>query len=228
MSNTPRLGMPEISESQSAKYLTHNEALRIGDALIQPVAISNVISTPPGSPVDGDTYIVGVAATGDWAGHEDDIAYWRATAWTFITPEAGWHFWILSSDEYFVFESVSAGWVSESQPFFYDLGCGVNGVTTASQVILRAAMVRSVDFQDDFAGSVGKAEIAATAQTDFDVSKNGSSIGTVRFAAAGTTATFISSGAQSAVSGDVLRIVGPASPDATLANIAITLSGTKA
>jgi hypothetical protein len=54
-------------------------------------AVSRAVSTPPGTPTDGDAYIVGPAATGLWAGHEDDVAVWVSadSAWTFYAPHRG-------------------------------------------------------------------------------------------------------------------------------------------
>lgn len=229
MPNTPKLDMPEISESQASKYLTHNEALRILDATVQCVAISNVVTVPPGSPSDGDMYIVGAGATGTWSGHDDELAYYRSSSWVFITPQEGWHCWVLSSGAWFMYQSASTGWVLALEAFYFDIGGGCNGAPAASQVLLRAIMVRSISFDNDFAGSQAEAEVAATAQTDFDVQKNGSSIGYFRFAAAGTAATFVTSGSgdETFSAGDVLKVVAPASPDATLANIAFTFAGTK-
>lgn len=230
MSNTPNLGMPELSESQAGKSLTVNEALRVLDAVVQCRAIDNSISTPPGSPSDGDTYIVGPGATGDWSGHEDEIAYYRSSSWTFIEPQVGWHCFVISENEWFIYDSASTGWILALDAFYYDVGGGCNGVPSASQVLLRAIMVRDVSFPDNFSGSQAEAEIAATAQTDFDVQKNGSSIGYFRFAAAATAATFntTGSGVEAFAAGDILKVVAPASPDATLAHISFTFKGTKA
>ena len=69
------------------------------------------------------------------------------------------------------------------------------------------------------------AGIAATAQTDFDVQRNGLSIGTVRFPAGSATATFIAASAVTCEPGDRLTVIAPATPDATLADIAVTLAG---
>lgn len=54
-------------------------------------AVLSIESTPPVSPADGDRYIVGVEATGDWTGHEGKIAQWNDTdeVWEFATPESG-------------------------------------------------------------------------------------------------------------------------------------------
>lgn len=82
------------------------------------------------------------------------------------------------------------------------------------------------------AGSSGKALTAATAQYDIDVRKNattavgGSSVGTIRFAAAGTVPTFIAASGFSLIGGtDYLSLWGQATPDATLADISVSLYG---
>lgn len=90
---TPNLRLPEIAESQASKYLTHNDALRILDALCPSLVVQDTLSTPPGSPTNGQCWIIGPAATGAWAGHETDIAQRYSGAWYFITPLEGWAAW---------------------------------------------------------------------------------------------------------------------------------------
>ena len=84
----------------------------------------------------------------------------------------------------------------------------------------------ALSFPASMAGSVVKAKVAATAQSDFDLQKNGVSVGTVRFAAAGTVASYVSISAFTMMSGDHLELVAPGSPDATLANLFFTLEAT--
>jgi hypothetical protein len=63
-----------------------------------------------------------------------------------------------------------------------------------------------------------------------DVKKNGTNIGTVTFAAAATTGTFATTASgtpETFAAGDELRLVGPATADATLADIHITFAGTR-
>jgi hypothetical protein len=76
-------------------------------------------------------------------------------------------------------------------------------------------------------GSNAEAETAATAQTDFDLHKNGSSIGTIRFAALGTVATFVSISETTFTGGDLLEILAPGTPDSTLAELYFTLYFTR-
>jgi hypothetical protein len=76
-------------------------------------------------------------------------------------------------------------------------------------------------------GSVASAGTAATGSTTFDLQKGTTSFGTVVFSAAGTTGTFTSASGATFAAGDVLRIVAPATADATLADISISLMGTR-
>jgi hypothetical protein len=114
-----------------------------------------------------------------------------------------------------------------SPPF--DVTAFYPGVPTASAKVLRVPIARAVTFAANFAGSYAKAAVAATGSTAIDIQKNGSSVGTITFAAAGTSATFTSSGgaAVSFAAGDVLGIIAPGTPDATLADIGIVLAGTR-
>src|SRR5712691_4108392 len=93
------------------------------------------------------------------------------------------------------------------------------------QVIDRYIFATSVTFPSGLAGSYGTAGTAATANTNFAIAKNGSNVGTMAFAAGATSASFAMATATSFAGGDVLTITAPATPDATLANLAWTLTG---
>ena len=52
------------------------------------------LTAPPGSPVTGDRYLIGLStlvsvATGAWAGKDGQITEWNGTAWTFVVPTLG-------------------------------------------------------------------------------------------------------------------------------------------
>ena len=109
----------------------------------------------------------------------------------------------------------------------YLLSFDAPGAPTASMIVFHHVFTQAVTFVASLTDSYVKAGTAATAQTDFDLKKNGSSIGTVRFAAAGTTASYVSISSSSWVAGDILTLVAPASPDATIADIWGTLVGVR-
>ena len=119
------------------------------------------------------------------------------------------------------------GTANISQPF--DMHAFYPGAPAASAKVLRSPVARAVGFVANFAGSYGVAGTAATASTVFDIQKNGVSIGSATFAAAGTVATFASASgaAQTLAAGDVLSIIAPASADATLADAGFALAGTR-
>ena len=110
----------------------------------------------------------------------------------------------------------------------YDLGLTWAGTLPASQVLLRYPFPRAVDFPAGLTGSRGVAAVAATATTTLDLRKNGTSVGSVQYAAGATTATLTMASATSFAAGDVLTVHAPASVDATLADIGLSLAGTRA
>lgn len=110
---TPKLELPELVANQAQPHVPHNSALRRLDALVQLRAVDRAISTPPGSPSDGDVYIVGAAASGAWSGFaEDSIAAYIGTAWVEITPADGWWCWVADESVFYVYDSTAspAGW----------------------------------------------------------------------------------------------------------------------
>lgn len=114
-----------------------------------------------------------------------------------------------------------------SQPF--DLTAFYPSIPTASAKVTRIPIARAVTFAANFAGSYFTASANATGTTVFDVQKNGSSIGSISIAASGTTATFTTTSgtSKSFAAGDVLMIVAPASPDATLADPGFVIVGAR-
>ncbi len=104
MTDTANLGLPFIEGSQAQKHVTHNEALRILDAVIQVAVLDTDRTAPPASPDDGDRHIVAAAPTGAWAGHAAAIATWEDGAWRFLAPHTGWIAWSIADDVLFVFD----------------------------------------------------------------------------------------------------------------------------
>src|SRR5215831_4648 len=101
------------------------------------------------------------------------------------------------------------------------------GPTTANLVVQRFVFAGTVMFPAGLTGSQGTAGVAATATTSYSIKKNGANVGTMIFAAGATAATFSMASATTFMAGDILTVVAPASPDATLANLAWTLVGSQ-
>ena len=90
---TPRLNLPFLQPSQAQKHVTHNEALRELDLIVQLSAIALNENTPPAVPAQGAVYGLGSAPTGAWAGHAGKLAAWLDNGWYFVTPRTGWRIW---------------------------------------------------------------------------------------------------------------------------------------
>lgn len=87
------LAMPFLVASQAQKHITHNEALQNLDAMVQLSVIERTLTTPPGSPSEGDRYLPAAGSTGEWSGKDGQIAAYQGGAWLFYSPQAGWRCW---------------------------------------------------------------------------------------------------------------------------------------
>lgn len=105
---TPILELPLLMPAQAQKHVTHNEALRLLDIIVQLAVLDRDRTAPPPSPAEGDRHIVAPGATGDWAGQDHRIAAWWGGSWAFVAPLAGWRAEVLAEDLALTFDG--AGW----------------------------------------------------------------------------------------------------------------------
>jgi hypothetical protein len=89
VTTTPRLALPYILAQQAQKEVTHAAGLNRLDALVQPVVEQVGRNTPPGSPADGQSWIVGSTPTGAWAGQANRLAQRIGGTWVFHAPFVG-------------------------------------------------------------------------------------------------------------------------------------------
>ena len=71
------------------------------------------LNATPSAPSKGDRYIVasGVSSGDDWAGHENDIAWYDGSVWQFDTPSEGWQCYVLDEDRNYKFNG--SAWEAE-------------------------------------------------------------------------------------------------------------------
>lgn len=108
-------GFPLMAQTQAQRYLTHNELAWAVDVLQQGV-LDRDLATPPGSPSEGDAYIVADSATGAWTGHENEIAFYFGSVWNFLQPELAQGNGIFVQDE-----AVRVRWNPAGSPAAYEV-----------------------------------------------------------------------------------------------------------
>lgn len=87
-SASPRYQLPFLFSGQAQKEFFVNQAHALIDMLIHP-AIEGQSATPPATPVEGQCWLVGPSATGDWAGQSGKLACFQASTWVFAAPQNG-------------------------------------------------------------------------------------------------------------------------------------------
>lgn len=109
----------------------------------------------------------------------------------------------------------------------FNLAVSATGALLSGEILLRHVFASAISFADDFSGSYATADTASTGTVACSITKNGSQVATITFTASATGVFATAGGAVSFAAGDVLRIIAPASADATLADLSITLYGTR-
>jgi len=140
---TPNLALPYIAAAQAQKHVTHNEALHVLDRLVQLAVLDKDLATPPGSPTEGQRWIVAASPTGAWAGHATQIAAWEDGAWAFSAPVAGWIAFVV--DEATLYFWNGAAWAS------------MQGVITALQNLSMLGVGTTADATNPFSAKLNKA-----------------------------------------------------------------------
>ena len=83
MANSTKLSLPLVAASQAQKHVTVNETFLALDIIVQLNVLDRNLAAPPGSPVEGDAYIVAAAASGAWAGKSNQVAAYPGGGWVF-------------------------------------------------------------------------------------------------------------------------------------------------
>lgn len=87
---TPNLGYPLMSANQAAAHVIFNHKAILDDILFGGLDGLTTTSTPPGSPANGDVYLVGAAATGAWSAQDGKVAIYYDGVWSFYALPTIW------------------------------------------------------------------------------------------------------------------------------------------
>jgi len=111
----------------------------------------------------------------------------------------------------------------------YDVGASYPGAPTSSATLLRYPFPRAVTFPAAFANSRCICGTPATATATFSIKKNGVQVGTMVFptGSPNNVGYFTMASPTTFNAGDVMTVVAPFAPDASLADIGFGLAGTR-
>lgn len=112
--NTPGLGFKFRWDLGESTWDTgYNVNFRLLDILLRGNVISATLGAQPGSPTDGDLYLLPTGVTGaDWTGDAHKLAYWDGVAsggvgeWIFVNPLPGARVYAVDTGTYWQYNTV--------------------------------------------------------------------------------------------------------------------------
>jgi hypothetical protein len=113
--------------------------LRMWQTLVEPNVINLSTSTPPGSPTNGDTYVVAATGSGAWLNQTNSVAYWTTDDpnfpsgnWEFYVPKVGWTVWSAANLGQYIFNGST--WVgARIASFNFQIDGGGSALTTGAK-----------------------------------------------------------------------------------------------
>lgn len=109
-----RFDLPFLQAGQAQKEVFHNEALTRLDGLLHPAVAAIATASPPSAPMVGESWIVGQATDGAWAGMTGRLATWTAAGWRFFAPVIGMQVWLKDRGRWAWHDG--AGWRDDGAP----------------------------------------------------------------------------------------------------------------
>ncbi|HZP20099.1 MAG TPA: DUF2793 domain-containing protein [Bauldia sp.] len=161
---TGNLGLPFIAAAQAQKHVTHNEALRRLDAVVQLAVLVTSLADPPGAPAEGDRYIVADGGTGDWEDADGKVAAFLDGAWAIFDPLPGWIAYDMAAESVLVRQA--DGWTPVGSFLGTITRLGINA--TADDTNRLAVRSAAVLFSGIEAGAGGSGDIRFTVNKETD------------------------------------------------------------
>lgn len=204
---------------------------RMNDMFTGLTVISDALTAPPGSPADGDTYLVKATATGAWATFDGKIASWQNGVWYFYAVAKGLRGLFVNHGDFRVYDG--SAWGTENT--YARLPAEVQNIPMAfpfvgqpaSGLTIYIPIVQDTDIPADFAGSIGYSNVnaAGTAVANIGYIRSGTptAIGTFTFTSSGSLATPSTQALLHLLANDILTCSAPSPQNAALSDFTITL-----
>lgn len=140
---TARLNLPYLLMNQAQKEITHNEALTILDMLTNAV-FYGFLDTPPTSPAEGDTYIIGPNPTGAWVGRSKQMVRYLDGSWFYVEPPIGTVAMNIQSNVNVNYQYIDGAWSYYASEMITEIDGG-NATNTAYEYIIDGGGVENID-----------------------------------------------------------------------------------
>jgi hypothetical protein len=109
MGLSPIAGFTRVEVDQASGEANVNEMGNRIETIAALKILDRDLATPPGSPSEGDAYIVASSPTGDWAGWEGKIAVYY-NGWIKIDPWGGMVMFVHDEKTWYAYSSQESAW----------------------------------------------------------------------------------------------------------------------
>jgi len=166
---SPNLKLPYLAPAQAQKHVTHNEALRQLDAIVQ-LSVTGIVDTLPANPENGQRVIFSATPEEDFTDKAHYLAAFQDGAWAFYLPQQGWRAFVEDDAALHIFDGTTWASLSGSE------NPSILGVNASADTTNRLAVKSPATLLDNEGGGhqlkVNKYESTATAslllQTDYN------------------------------------------------------------
>lgn len=111
-SETSAFSLPLLFAGQAQKEFFINQSISMIDAVLQFAVVSSQ-PDPASDPAEGSCYRITAPSTGEWSGHEDELAMRIGDAWVFVSPHSGLRVFDRETRSNVYYDS---GWHSATEP----------------------------------------------------------------------------------------------------------------
>ena len=109
MPTSPKLGFELLVQGQSGAEAWHNLSVVWLEWAALPKVLDRGLSAPPGSPSDGDAYLLPAVPTGTWAGHGGEIALYYG-GWNFAAPKDAMQVFVDDEQLWIAYDETASDW----------------------------------------------------------------------------------------------------------------------